>query len=102
MREFRHASEVDAVGERLRIGNHGGLGLRHWTVVLDDPEEVEAVRERVRAAGSRWRRAKATASSSEILGASPQSSLATRGEVAWRNSKVAACTGEAHWQSSKS
>ena len=27
------------------------MGLRHWTVVLDDPEEVEAVRERVRAAG---------------------------------------------------
>ena len=27
------------------------VGLRHWTVVLDDPEEVEAVRERVLAAG---------------------------------------------------
>ena len=27
------------------------VGLRHWTVVLDDPEEVEAVRKRVRAAG---------------------------------------------------
>ncbi len=27
------------------------VGLRHWTVVLDDPEEVEAVRERVRATG---------------------------------------------------
>ena len=27
------------------------MGLRHWTVVLDDPEEVEAVRERVWAAG---------------------------------------------------
>jgi catechol 2,3-dioxygenase len=29
----------------------GRVGLRHWTVVLDDPEEIEAVRERVRAAG---------------------------------------------------
>jgi catechol 2,3-dioxygenase len=27
------------------------VGLRHWTVVLDDQEEVAAVRERVRAAG---------------------------------------------------
>jgi hypothetical protein len=27
------------------------VGLRHWTVVLDDPEEVAAVRERVEAAG---------------------------------------------------
>jgi hypothetical protein len=27
------------------------VGLRHWTVVLDDPEEVAAVHERVRAAG---------------------------------------------------
>jgi catechol 2,3-dioxygenase len=27
------------------------VGLRHWTVVLEDPEEVEGVRERVRAAG---------------------------------------------------
>ena len=27
------------------------VGLRHWTVVLEDPEEIEAVRERVRAAG---------------------------------------------------
>ena len=27
------------------------VGLRHWTVVLEEPEEVEAVRERVRAAG---------------------------------------------------
>jgi catechol 2,3-dioxygenase len=27
------------------------LGFDHWTVMLDDPEEVEAVRERVRAAG---------------------------------------------------
>jgi catechol 2,3-dioxygenase len=26
------------------------VGLRHWTVVLDDPEEVAAVHERVRAA----------------------------------------------------
>jgi catechol 2,3-dioxygenase len=29
----------------------GRVGLRHWTVVLDDPEEIEAVRVRVRAAG---------------------------------------------------
>jgi catechol 2,3-dioxygenase len=29
----------------------GRVGLRHWTVVLDDPEEVAAVRERIRAAG---------------------------------------------------
>ena len=27
------------------------MGLRHWTVVLGDPEEVAAVRERVLAAG---------------------------------------------------
>ncbi len=27
------------------------VGLRHWTVVLDEPEEVAAVRERVRTAG---------------------------------------------------
>jgi catechol 2,3-dioxygenase len=29
----------------------GRVGLRHWTVVLDDPKEVAAVRERVEAAG---------------------------------------------------
>jgi catechol 2,3-dioxygenase len=29
----------------------GGVGLRHWTVVLEDPQEVAAVRERVEAAG---------------------------------------------------
>ncbi len=29
----------------------GRVGLRHWTVVLDEPGEVVAVRERVRAAG---------------------------------------------------
>src|SRR5215204_2474093 len=29
----------------------GRVGLRHWTVVLDDPEEVAAVRQRIRAAG---------------------------------------------------
>jgi catechol 2,3-dioxygenase len=29
----------------------GRVGLRHWTVVLENPEEIEAVRERVRAAG---------------------------------------------------
>jgi catechol 2,3-dioxygenase len=31
----------------------GRVGLRHWTVVLDDPEEVAAVRERIRAAEER-------------------------------------------------
>jgi catechol 2,3-dioxygenase len=29
----------------------GRVGLRHWTVVLDDPKEVAAVRKRVEAAG---------------------------------------------------
>ena len=29
----------------------GRVGLRHWTVVLDDPEEVAAVRQRIRPAG---------------------------------------------------
>jgi catechol 2,3-dioxygenase len=29
----------------------GRVGLRHWTVVLDDPKEVATVRERVEAAG---------------------------------------------------
>lgn len=29
----------------------GRVGIRHWTVVLDDPEKVEAVRERIREAG---------------------------------------------------
>jgi catechol 2,3-dioxygenase len=38
-------------GEGVPPVPEGRVGLRHWTVVLDDPEEVEAVRERVRAAG---------------------------------------------------
>ena len=38
-------------GEGVPPSPAGRVGLRHWTVVLDDPEEVEAVRERVRAAG---------------------------------------------------
>jgi len=38
-------------GEGVPPAQEGRVGLRHWTVVLDDPEEVEAVRERVRAAG---------------------------------------------------
>ncbi len=29
----------------------GRVGLRHWTILLHDPEEVAAVRERVRGAG---------------------------------------------------
>ena len=37
-------------GEGVPPVPKGRVGLRHWTVVLDDPEEVEAVRERVRAA----------------------------------------------------
>jgi catechol 2,3-dioxygenase len=37
-------------GEGVPPAPAGRVGLRHWTVVLDDPEEVEAVRERVRAA----------------------------------------------------
>jgi catechol 2,3-dioxygenase len=38
-------------GEGVPPVPEGRVGLRHWTVVLDDPEEVEAVRERVRASG---------------------------------------------------
>lgn len=38
-------------GEGVPSSPAGRVGLRHWTVVLDDPEEVAAVRERVRAAG---------------------------------------------------
>ena len=38
-------------GEGLPPVPEGRLGLRKWTVMLDYPEEVEAVRERVRAAG---------------------------------------------------
>jgi catechol 2,3-dioxygenase len=38
-------------GEGVPPVPEGGVGLRHWTVVLDDPEEVAAVRERIRAAG---------------------------------------------------
>jgi catechol 2,3-dioxygenase len=38
-------------GERVPSVPEGRVGLRHWTVVLNYPEEVEAVRERVRAAG---------------------------------------------------
>ena len=30
----------------------GTVGLRHWTVVLDSPEEVAAVRARLQAAGA--------------------------------------------------
>jgi catechol 2,3-dioxygenase len=38
-------------GEGVPPVPEGRVGLRHWTVVLDYPEEIEAVRERVRAAG---------------------------------------------------
>ena len=38
-------------GEGVPPAPAGRVGLRHWTVVLDDLEEVAAVRERVRAAG---------------------------------------------------
>jgi catechol 2,3-dioxygenase len=38
-------------GEGVPPAPPGTVGLRHWTVVLDDPMEVAAVRERVEAAG---------------------------------------------------
>ncbi len=38
-------------GEGVPPAPPGRVGLRHWTVVLDDPKEVAAVRERVGAAG---------------------------------------------------
>jgi catechol 2,3-dioxygenase len=38
-------------GEGVGPVPEGRVGLRHWTVVLDDPKEVAAVRERVEAAG---------------------------------------------------
>ena len=38
-------------GEGVPPSPEGRVGLRHWTVVLRDPEEVAAVAERVRAAG---------------------------------------------------
>jgi len=38
-------------GEGVPPVPEGRVGLRHWTVVLDDPEEVAAVSERVRVAG---------------------------------------------------
>jgi catechol 2,3-dioxygenase len=38
-------------GEGVPPAPPGRVGLRRWTVVLDDPEEVAAVREWVRAAG---------------------------------------------------
>ena len=38
-------------GEGVPPAPAGRVGLRHWTVVLDDAEEVAAVRERVGAAG---------------------------------------------------
>ena len=41
----------------------GAVGLRHWTLVLDDPAEVAAVRERLAAARGARRGAAGTASS---------------------------------------
>jgi catechol 2,3-dioxygenase len=38
-------------GEGVPPVPEGRIGLRHWTVMLDYPEEIEAVRERVQAAG---------------------------------------------------
>jgi catechol 2,3-dioxygenase len=38
-------------GENVPPLPEGRVGLRHWTVVLDYPEEIEAMRERVQAAG---------------------------------------------------
>ena len=38
-------------GEGVPSAPADRVGLRHWTVVLDEPEEIEAVCERVRAAG---------------------------------------------------
>ncbi len=38
-------------GEDVPPSPAGRVGLRHWTVVLDDPKEVATVRERVEAAG---------------------------------------------------
>ena len=38
-------------GEGIPPAPEGRVGLRHWTVVLEEPEEVTAVRERVREAG---------------------------------------------------
>ncbi len=38
-------------GEGIPPAPADRVGLRHWTVVLGDPEELAAVRERVRAAG---------------------------------------------------
>ena len=38
-------------GEGIPPAPTGRVGLRHWTVVLDEPEEVATVRQRVRTAG---------------------------------------------------
>ena len=38
-------------GEGVGPAPAGKVGLRHWTVVLDDPTDLDAVRQRVRAAG---------------------------------------------------
>src|SRR5215218_1674726 len=38
-------------GEGVPPAPQGGVGLRHWTVVLEDQEQIAAVGDRVRAAG---------------------------------------------------
>jgi catechol 2,3-dioxygenase len=38
-------------GEGIPPAPEGRVGLRHWTVVLEESEEVAAVRQRVREAG---------------------------------------------------
>jgi catechol 2,3-dioxygenase len=38
-------------GEGVSPAPAGRVGLRHWTIVLDDPADLDAVRRRVRAAG---------------------------------------------------
>ena len=42
---------MDPTDACLKVVGEAGAETLHWTVVLDDPEEIEAVRERVRAAG---------------------------------------------------
>ncbi|HUR86761.1 MAG TPA: VOC family protein [Solirubrobacteraceae bacterium] len=49
-----HVSFNSWLGPDVRPRPDGAAGLRQWIVVLERPEEVEAVRERVRAAGLEW------------------------------------------------
>ena len=48
---YHHLASNVWRGEGVPSAPPGRVGLRHWTVWLDDPGEVAAVRERVRAAG---------------------------------------------------